>query len=164
MGVDIHTHIVKYNEDTNAYKELVLYEKENKSYERISPYSWRNYELFEILQNKDNNKINFPSKEIRMSALDPEFKDFLNKEKEYCYGFAEVSFADIKNYLFECPTVTDYDSDAWDNWKKGDPVPIKENPIKGFFERLCNYAEFADEWGWDISSLSDYKLIYYFDH
>lgn len=182
MGVDIHVRIVKYNTETNFYHDLSLYrlresdEKVEKyddqgnpiyatsPFKRISPYDARNSEMFDIMMNSDSS-VGFPSTSIVLNSLEPELRAEIEEEiKEIgVYGFQEISFSDLENYLHSHPTIVDYDAEEWETWNPGDPKPQKENPIKDFFESCISYATFAEKYTWIINPYSYYKILYWFD-
>lgn len=185
MGVNIHVHICKYNVDDNFYHELSLYRLRGEGekydyydeegnpipaedkYKRISPYDGRDYEMFDGMRdgNKDNGYGYFPSCSIAFNSLEPIFREEIIKKKGTLgyYDFNEISFSDFVNYLHDYPTVVDYDSEVWEDWKTTDPKPQKENPLKNFFESCVNYADFAEKFGM-IEPYSRYKILYWFDN
>lgn len=157
MGVDIHVHVLKYEEEDNLYheKNLFVYDTAKDTYEHISPWCARNYELFRIL----NDDEDFPASYITLNSFDNEFKEEIKVNTEFCYGFHEISLVELKLYLIEHPTIEDFEEE----WEEGAEVPTKENPVKKFYTEICNYLNFAD-WTFDFTSLSKYKVVYYFDH
>ena len=185
MGVDIHVHICKYNIYDNFYHELSLYRLRGEDekydyydeegnpvpakdkYKRISPYDGRDYEMFEGMRGEDENNGYgyFPSYPIAFNSLEPNLREKVMKKKEDFgyYHFYEISFSDFVNYLHDHPTVVDYDSDEWENWKTTDPKPQKENPLKGLFISCVSYANFAERFGMN-EPYSRYKILYWFDN
>ncbi len=190
MGVDIHVRVCKYNPETNFFEELSLYRprKEDEKYKytyneekqdwvkeeisdpyiKISPYDERNYEMFEGMKEggEDNGYGFFPITSISLPSLEPG----LRKEIKECietsgyYDFFEITLADINSYLASHPTVVDYESEDWENRRRGDPKPQKHNPIHGFFQRCYNYIELAERYGIDSDTpLSRYKVLFWFD-
>ena len=158
MGVDIHVHVLKYEEKDNLYheKKLFVYDASKDIYDNISPWSGRNYELFRIL----NDDGDFPaSSYVNLNSLDDNSKEEIKEDIEFCYGFHEILLVELKLYLIEHPTIEDFEED----WEEGTEVPTKENPVKEFYTAICNYLNFAD-WTFDFTSLSKYKVVYYFDH
>ena len=176
MGVDIHVKLFKYLKDENLYKEIALYRKAEKIDEslyglkkgdmvKVFLFSGRDYELFDILQNKGNDSaVGFPSVSINFNSYDDEAKEVLSDilNEKYYYSQSEVSLADMKIYCTQEPKVVDYDVDWGDDWEQGDPKPMKDNPVIGFFENIVQYIYFADE-DFAFNPLSYYKIVYYFD-
>lgn len=164
MGVDIHLALCKYDETDNLYHELSLYTKGKEKYHKTPVWTGRNSEMFGIMSNEEEDMAGlFPSTSIALASLDEELRDKIKKEGEYCYGFSEVTLADIQYYLKDHPTVVDYDADWGDNWKPGDPRPMKENPVKFIYDNCLYYAEFAEGWLFGFTPFSRYKLLYWFD-
>ena len=164
MGVDIHTKLVKYNSEDNLWHELKLYRVEEGKYKKVYIFDGRNYELFDIMQGKENDDISyFPSADIPLVSLDEELREEIEKDKEYCYHFHEISLADMEFYLYKHPTIPDYDADWGDDWKSGDPKPQKDNPVKWIYDECIAYAEFADNYSFNWTPRSRYKLLYWFD-
>lgn len=168
MGVDITVHILKYNEEDNFFHKLKLYTKEKGEYKSVLVYEGRNYDLFSALKNEKDDVEgygHFPNSPIRMNSIEPKLREEIEKDKEYCFGFCETSLADMRYYVSQHPKVVDYDAE-WDDDTFGKPFeekPLMTNPIKYFYDDICNYIHFAD-WEFDfIDKLSDYKIIYYFD-
>ena len=185
MGIDIHVKIVKYNTEDNYYHELSLYRLRDPDekieynadgepvntaspFIRISPYDCRDYEMFEGMNSESSSEGYgiFPSTTIALGSLEPELRAEMIKEMEEIgvYGFQEISFADLENYLHTHPTVVDFDAEEGENWKGGDPKPQKENPIKELFESCINYTTFAEKYVWISAPYSYYKILFWFDH
>lgn len=161
MGVDIHTYLCKYDPEDNLWHELKLYRKNGEEFKEVPIFDGRNSELFEILQN-DNfiyNIGDFPSTVIAPLSLEPGFRDRVDQDQKYCYGFSEVLLSDMKYFAKDYPTIPDYEVEP-DEWNS---QPRKKNPVKGFYETCVDYASFADAW-FDFTPLSRYKLLYWFDH
>ena len=166
MGKDIHVRILKYNKEENLYYEqkLFIYNKNKKDYEYISPYWNRNYEMFNGM--KDGDEIDgygeFPWSSLALNSYESEFKEeMMKKMKEIGYfDFFEISLAELKLYTLEHPVVTDYDTVNSEDFNTNKLT--KTNPIIYLFETICNYLNFAD-WTFDFSSLSEYKVVFYFD-
>ena len=184
MGRDIHVRVALYNEETNKYEELKLFRKRNK-YEKYkydekgnkieitnpliqaSIYNGRNSEMFDGMKDGDETDgyNEFPWTYIKMNSLEDELKEDIEKKMNITgyFDFYEITLADMALYLEENPTVTDYDSDIWDDWKAGDSRPQKTNPIKHLYQEICDYAKIADWLSWESVPLSAYKVIFYFD-
>lgn len=158
MGVDISVYIAKRNRKTNTWEHIKLYKKNGKKFKLVDIYPFRNYELFDILSGKDDDK--FPDYPIVTKDL----PTFLRQEVKRCknalgyYNFKEVNLADLKLYLKEVPKVRDYDFDD------DDPNAWTDNPVKNFIERIEQYLDFADPY-WDFGNnpASDVKILYWFD-
>lgn len=164
MGVDIHLILCKYDETDNLYHELALYTKGMENYHKVRIFEGRNSEMFGIMQNEEEDMAgHFPSTSIALPSLEESVKKEI-KEQEYCYGFQEVTLADIQYYLKDHPTIVDYEADWGDDWKPGDPKPMKKNPIQYLFDNCLYYAEFVEGWSFGIDPYSRYKLLYWFDH
>lgn len=182
MGVDIHIRLLKYDEKNNFYKELALYrpgesyyfnEKGEKiiinpDYEKIYIYEGkRNSEMFDGMKNGDNvdGYGVFPMTSIKINSLEPTLKEEIEKKKTTVgyYDFFEINLAEMNAYILKHPKVTDYDVE-WPEEVNETNKPKKENPIISLFYEICSYAAFADSWHWDVSVLSDYKILIYFDN
>lgn len=145
MGVDIHIYITKYNTETRAYDEIDLYANNN----RVSPFSGRNSELFDILSHE------VPSLPIDDGLIiDGEvvfdYHNATNPDTEegyYGYGFHQVNLADLLYFY-----VTDYNYE-------------EEDYLGPFIEDIKNYIRFADTEFYHAESLpSLYNIIYWFDN
>lgn len=170
MGVDIHFYITKYNTETNFFEEIKLYTR-NKAgeYKKVPIFYGRNYDMFDILTNKiivDN--VTFPNMPIAYNSLEEnireKIKSFHSEEGEFtgCYDFFEVNLADLKNYLNTCPTMINYDYNS-DEEESEDNKPYKSNVVKFLYDDIINYIKFADEFAFEFSPESYYKILYFFD-
>lgn len=167
MGVDIHLRLCKYDPADNLWHELKLYrkEKDKNEYKKVYLYEGRNSEMFGAMLNEEEDSYgHFPSASIPLLSLDEELRKEIEEDRKYCYGFHEVLLSDMEHYLYNHPTVIDYDDGDWEDWKAGDPKPKKTNPIKYLFDSCCAYGEFAEGWSFGIDPYSRYKLLYWFDH
>ncbi len=181
MGVDIHIKLIRYDEETNFYKELALYHPgieyhydeegnkiiDNPDFTKVRIYDRRNPEMFDGMTNGDevDGYGIFPHTSIKLNSLEPKLKEEIEKDIKSIgyYDFFEANLSDIRYYLINHPTVVDYDdNEKWATWKEGQPKPQKTNPIKYLYNDICNYAKFADE-NWDFNPMSVYKIIFYFD-
>lgn len=157
MGRDVHIRIIKRDRDTDKWKQIKLYYKEKGKIKLVDVYPFRNYELFDIINGSEDKKYNaYPISLINLP-------DNLQKEIERCqnipgyYNFREISLADLKLYLYRSPKVRDWD------YEDDDPKAWKDNPVKYFTERIEQYIDFADPY-WDFeTSLSNIKILYWFD-
>lgn len=166
MGVDIHTIVAVYNEDTNLYNELTLKRVDiNGKLRDVNIYSHRNTkmlntEMFRAMQNEEEDYYgHFPARGIRMNSLSEPLRKKIEefKNMDGCYGFYEISLASMKNYVEKYPTVKDYD-------ETDKSILMKTNPIKHLFDTIQVFIDFADFYG--IMAEDDYdnfKLIYFFD-
>lgn len=168
MGVDIHIKLFKYDNERNQFKKLTLYRWDYKTgeYKEVYIFPGRNSEMFDGM--KEGDEVDgygvFPSSSIKLNSLfDPDREEIEEKmHTTGCYDFNEINLAEMALYCKEHPTVTDYDVE----WHDEDPnfvKPTKKNPICDLYDEICQYGYFADNWDWDFSSLSEYKVIYYFD-
>lgn len=147
MGVDIHIKMIVFNRHDGEWEDVTLFQKKGKQFKIVPLYSFRDYELFDILTNKENN--NFPKAPLNEKFLPEKLQEEIKEAKKWCYGFSETTFADIKLYLHQYPFV---------------PDKMKENPVKSFYNRLNNYLSFyLEDEPWD-NLLSDIKILYWFDH
>ena len=179
MGKDIHVIVCKYNKETNLYHKLALFrlrrENEMKGYNHdgttyeikdpyieVPVYTFRNYELFDILCDRGAEESCFPHREISYPSLEPELREEVESDKnaEGFFDFSETNFAEIALYLKEHPKVKDYDADWGED---GKDVQYKDNPVKSFYELCYNYAYQADDWFFINDYLSSYKVLYWFD-
>lgn len=158
MGRDIHVRIVKKDRETGKWNQIKIYRKEKKrKFKIVDVYPFRNYELFEILNEKEDE--NYHADVICMSDLPIALKQEIEKFKNIdgYYDFKEINLADLKLYLHHNPKVRDYDYEA------EDPKAFKDNPVKYFIERIEQYLDFADPY-WDVCRPpSDVRIIYWFD-
>ena len=158
MGRDIHVRIVKKDRETGKWHQIKIYRKEKKrKFNVIDVYPFRNYELFEILNEKEDEK--YHADVICTSDLPIALKQEIEKFKniEGYYDFKEINLADLKLYLHHSPKVRNYDYEA------EDPNAFKDNPVKYFVERIEQYLDFADPY-WDVCRpASDIRIIYWFD-
>lgn len=182
MGKDIHIIVTKYNKDTRFYHEVELFRKRKENefdyncetgehlpwteYKKIDIDVGRNSEMFEGMKSGDGGYGVFPWIDIDFSSLEPtlaeELKKYHDKTRYSCFDFHEINLADMKNYVYTHPLVTDYDSDEWDNWEPGKERPAKPNPIGGMVEDIENYIYFFED-GWRFEPDSYYKILFYFD-
>lgn len=174
MGVDINIRLLKYNENTNLYKEIALYRK-SSSHEKypndypemvkVPVYDGRDYEMFDGM--KDGDEIDgygiFPWCAMRLNSYEEDFRnEMIEKQSNRNLGyfdFYEISLAEMRIYTLEHPQVVDLDAEYND---KSDSKAYKPNPIVALFERIISYISFAEPWGME-DALSDYKVIFYFD-
>lgn len=171
MGVDIHMHLVKFNHESRYFEEIKLYRfnKKTGEYEELDLYPGRNSEMFGAMMNEETISYGiFPEKSVHTSSLEPEFAEHIEglmnpPEGEFLgyYGFHEVNLLEWKVYVENHQKVLDYDV----SWGEEDYPSYKTNPLKELYDTCVSFIEFADDdFSWGISSLADYKLIYYFDH
>ena len=172
MGVDIHMHLVKFNHESRYFEELKLYRFNTKSgkYEELDLYPGRNSEMFGAMVNEETISYGiFPEKNLHTGSLEPELAEYIeglmNPPKgEFLgyYDFREVNLLEWKVYIENHPKVFDYDV-SWEDSE--DCASYKSNPLKELYDTCVNFITFADDdFSWGMSSLADYKLIYYFDH
>lgn len=157
MSEDINIRIVKKDRDTNTWKEVKLYSKKGDDFYPIEAYSFRNYELFDILK---GNKDDLAICPIDFNSLSKEVKEEIQTYEDLTgfYDFKEINLADLKVYFLEHPKVIDLDYYSDDD---NDPKKYKDNPVKNFIDRIEQYIDFAED-GFYIPH-SDIKIIYWFD-
>lgn len=173
MGRDIHIRVTKYDENDNLYHEIALfrtptqYEKKyNKSDELIkaSPYSGRHSEMFDGMIHGDeiDGYGIFPWCGVKWNSYEENFRNEIKEKTDITgyYDFHEISLAEMKAYVLEHPFVVDYDADEeeWDPKNK----PLKPNPIGELFKNIMQYVNFCEDL-WITGSLTDYKVVFYFD-
>lgn len=158
MGRDIHVRLIKKDRETGKWNQIKIYRKEKKrKFSVVDIYPFRNYELFGILDEKEDEKyyvdtICVPDLPI---ALKQEIEKFKNIGD--CFDFREINLADLKLYLYRSPKIRDWD------YEDTDPKAWKDNPVKYFIERIEQYLAFADPY-WDVCTpASDIRIIYWFD-
>ena len=159
MGRDIHVKIVKKDRETNTWKRIKLYYKEKRKFKVIDIYPFRNYELFDILNEKDESDEHIFASSIVTDDLPIALKNEIETAKKSFgfYGFREINLADLKLYLHKVPKIRDYD------YEENDPKAWKDNPVKYFIEKIEQYIDFADPY-WDFYCIdSDIRIIYWFD-
>lgn len=157
MGKDIHIRVIKRNRDTNNWEQIKLYRKEKRKFKLVDIYPFRNYELFSIINESEDEKYNaYP---ISLTGLSDSLRQEIEKYQNTLgyYGFKEISLADLKLYLYRSPKVRDWD------YEDNDTKAWKDNPVKYFVEKIEQYIDFADPY-WDFdTSPSDIKILYWFD-
>ena len=151
MGVDICVHILKRNSNINKWEEIAIYRKEKNSFNQIPPFDFRDYELFDILLRGEGEE-HYQAYDIDKNILPEYLKDEIDNA-DYCYGFKEINFAELKLYLEKYPKIIDWNNDITKVWK--------DNPVKFFVEKIEQYIIFSDE-NYDFTPLSDYKILYWF--
>ena len=179
MGMDIHIRVTKYNEKTNLYEEIVLYKKgveyhydnegnkiiDNPEFERVRIDVGRDYEMFNgMKEGSDADDYGeFPYRLIVLNSLEPELRKEIEDymKADGFFDFWELTLADMKNYLYENPLVTDYE--AWDENYDEKIKPLKTNPIQHVYDDIYNYIAIADSWEFKWNNLSTYKVLIYFD-
>ena len=152
MGIDIHVRVIYYNRTNKEWREPKLYlgsEEDPTVFDRVRPYTYRNYELFNTLSN------------ISLPIEDNNLPKDLKKEIDDCrnavgyYGFSEINLADLELYCIKNPTVRDYDSE--------DSTAIKENPVIEFKLKIFEYLKMVFPFD-DFQTLSFVRIIFWFDH
>ena len=139
MGKDIHVKILIKNK--NKWEEVLLYNKIKDKFEEIEVYPYRNYTLFDILNEETDENYNI-ARPIVLEKLPEKVKKDIKRQESYGgYGFKEVNLADLKLYFKE----------------NNDNL----NPIKYFIERIDQYIDFAVD-SWNLCD-SDVKILYWFD-
>lgn len=176
MGQDIHIRITKYNKDTNFFEEVALYRKVKPSetpykedingFRKIYIDAGRDYEMFDGIKDgsEEDGYGYFPSISIAINSLEPSLREEIKEKKSTfgCFDFMEVNLLEMDKYVREHPTVTDYESDEWEEYEAGQPRPQKDNPIIELYEKILNYINIADNY-YCYTPCSYYKIIFYFD-
>lgn len=164
MGRDIHIHLVKFNRKKDEYEEVELYRKDGDSYHNAYLYTGRDYELFDILNGREDDY--FPCRAIYLKNLPVTLQEEINRCQNISgyYDFCEANLADVKFYLKNHPKVRDWeyscDDDNEEEWEK---EAWKDNPVASLIERIEHFIDFFDDyWDWE-SSYSDVRIIYWFD-
>ena len=150
MGVDICVHILKRNSNINKWEEIAIYRKEKNDFNQIPPFDFRDYELFDTL--REEGEEHYKAYGIDKNILPEHLKNEIDNA-DYCCGFREINFAELKLYLEKYPKVIDWNNDITKVWK--------DNPVKFFAEKIEQYIIFSDE-NYDFTPLSDYKILYWF--
>lgn len=152
MGVDIHIHICKLDENTNLYSPIKLFKKNDTGgYEEVPVYEARNYDMFDILEGRQDD---FPRRNIRKKTLDPSFREEIERDEEWCFSFSEVNLLEMKNYVDKKPMIIS-------SYYGGEEEEVEiKSPVKDLYEDIVSYIKLYDD---GIDFLSDYKIIYYFD-
>ena len=158
MGKDIHVRIIKRNRNKNVWEEVKLYYKENGNLKDASIYPGRNYDLFDILGNKNNDDF-LNTRPIFEPDLPEDLKEEIKIYQNSIgfYDFKEINLADLKIYLHHMPKIIK----SYGYEEEDDPNTMKDNPVKYFIERIEYYLDFADVY--DFLPPSDIKIIYWFD-
>ena len=158
MGTDIHVKIVKRNRETDLWEQIKLYHKKNDEIKLIDIYPFRNSELFDILnENEDDNYTAYP---LSLINLPKDLQEEIEEKQNIIgyFGFREINLADLKLYLYKTPKVRN-----WDYEDDNHPKAWKDNPVKYFMERIEQYIDLADsDWSW-FAPCSDIKILYWFD-
>ena len=172
MGIDIHIRLLKYDENTNLYKEIALYrksslhEKHPDDYPemmKVPVYDGRDYEMFDGMKDGDDNNGYgyFPWTGMKLNSYEEAFRnEMIEKQKTELgyFDFYEIPLAEMRVYVLENPKVVDYDSE----YDEGDcrAYRYKDNPIASLYSKIISYLSFAEPWGMEY--LSDYKVVFYF--
>ena len=152
MGVDIHVRIAMADND-GRYESVDLFRKlTDGSYERVSVFDGRNYELFELLQEA------VPSMAVMDATLPSSIANEIRRWREEfgCYGFREVTLADLMLYCEHNPKVPDYDSEVED--------ATKDNPVCGFVHDILSYIDFSNPFCLCGGCYGAVRIISWFDH
>lgn len=171
MGVDIHIRLLKYDENTNLYKEIALYRKSSlhEKYPEDYPemvkvpvYDGRDYEMFDGMKDGDDSDGYgyFPWTGMKLNSYEEAFRnEMIEKQKTELgyFDFYEIPLAEMRVYVLENPKVVDYDVEYIDEEHKA----YKDNPIASLYSKIISYLSFAEPWGMEY--LSDYKVVFYFD-
>ena len=159
MGVDIHIHLVKFCHEDRYFHELKLYRVDQKTggFKEVDLYPYRNSEMFDDMQGEE-----FPSTAINLSSLAPDIREDIEcaKNSVGCYDFYCINLASFALYIEKNPIVKDYDADWGED---GEDVKYKPNPLKDLYLEICTFLSFAD-FDYDWTPLSDYSMLFYFDH
>lgn len=158
MGVDIHVRIIIKNRDKNIWEEAKLYYKKDNDFKAVDICPYRNYELFDILNHKENDDF-LNTQPIFDADLPETLKGEIVEYRNSLgyYGFREINLADLKLYLYCKPKIRDWD------YEENDPKAMKDNPVKYFIEQIEQYISFAS-FMYDFTPPSDIKIIYWFNH
>ncbi len=148
MGRDIHVRLVGWDEINQKWDEIKIYKKDRDNFIPIDFYPYRNYELFEELNNVPWTSIN--KKDLPPIIV----KELEATEKilEY-YNFREVNLADLKIYYYNHQKIEgeDYAGD----------ITFKDNPLKDFIERIESILDIYD---FDpCGKYSSVRIIFFFD-
>lgn len=154
MGVDIHVRII-YHVGEGEWKEAALYRKlyrkEKDEFEKIYAYKRRDYELFDLLSHHD-----LPIAPIQTYNISTDLiKEIEEAKTSYNYGFSEMNLADLKLYLINNPTVSDFDSE--------DENALKPNPVLDFVCAIESYLGLAAGFMAPFHP-SEVRILYWFDH
>lgn len=170
MGMDIHIKLFKYDNERNQFKKLTLYRWDYKTgeYKEVYIYTGRNSEMFNGMTDGGSDSDGygyFPASSIKLNSLFDPDREEIEKDMKATgfFDFNEINLAEMALYCKEHPRVVDYDV-TWHNEDPNFVKPTKDNPICDLYKEICQYAAFADNWNWDFSPLSEYKIIFYFDH
>lgn len=158
MSKDIHVRIIKKDREKGIWEQVKLYRKCHNEFKVVDIYPYRNYILFDILsENEDDGYIAYP---IAEADLPIDLKNEINSYKEKMtgfYNFKENTLADLKLYLKNVPKIRDYD------YEDDDPKAWRDNPVKYFIEIIEQYIDFVDP-NWEFTtSNSDIRILYWFD-
>ena len=160
MGVDIHVKITKYNEKTGIWEQINLYQKDEKgNFSSVSPYPFRNSELFGILS--DEHDDHFPIHTLTTwTNYDKETQEEfeLAHEDFGYYGWGWFNLAEVDLYLQKHPKVRDWDYEEDDFEENG----WKNNPVKYFIDLITAYLDLADPY-WDWDGHSNIRVILWYD-
>ena len=152
MGVDIHVRVATTDDD-GRYESVDLFRKlTDGSYERVSIFDGRDYELFDMLQD------DVPSMAVMEATLPSSIANEVRRWREEfgCYGFREVTLADLMLYCERNPKVPDYESEVED--------ATKVNPVCGFVDDVVSYINFALPFGLCGECYGTVRIVYWFDH
>lgn len=156
MGRDIHVRILQKNRNNNTWERVSLLHKEKDEIKIIDVYPFRNYELFDILSENEEDGYNADNIIIDDLPLDIKQEIEEYKNNSYGYNFKEITLADLKLYLHQMPKIRDWD------YEEDNPNAWKDNPVKDFIDRITQYLNFVDPY-WNFNLLSNIRIVYWFD-
>lgn len=156
MGKDIHVRILQKNRNNNTWERVSLFHKEKDEIKIIDVYPFRDYELFDILSENEEDGYNADNIIIDDLPLDIKQEIEEYKNNSYGYNFKEITLADLKLYLHQMPKIRDWD------YEEDNPNAWKDNPVKDFIDRITQYLNFVDPY-WNFNLLSNIRIVYWFD-
>lgn len=147
MGRDIHVRLVGWDEINEKWNEIKFYKKVKNDFIPVDFYPYRNYELFEELNN-------IPWTSINKKNLPPTIAKELEEAEKILgyYNFREVNLADLKIYYLNHQKIEEEDVEG---------VIFKDNPIKDFIERIESILDIYDFDLYEKYSLV--RIIFFFD-
>lgn len=139
MGVDIHMYM--------GYKgkEVILFKKKEGRFGEIPIYDGRNYDLFEYIQE------HCFSLDENLPIPDPIKKTYI-VEKEWCYGFREITLADMALHI-----ILHEEDERTDDEREGFEA------FKNLFEQAKTYFNLWNDGDYE-PSFSNVKLYMWFDN
>ena len=153
MGVDIYVAVEHRDKDGvwHMLKMLVSEPIRNYVEQPGSPYIYRNYQLFGVLQEMACNGL--------PKNASPELIEKHNDWAGFDYGTAHMIYGDIRRYYKKHKTVLDLDQPD----EQEEPVFVT-SPLKFFLKTIKWFVYFCDPYMEMDEIEEDIRVTWWFDH